>query len=85
MRNRTIGNQTIKYLGNVHTNWSQRSEHFVMKLPKKRVLAPVLCTTYLGFYVLFARQEIIGLYMFIIGVGCFYLWWFRYLISGKEV
>jgi len=56
-----------------------------MKLPKKRVLAPALCTTYLGFYVLFARQEIIGLYMFIIGVGCFYLWWFRYAVMGKEV
>ena len=56
-----------------------------MNLPKKKMLAPTLCATYLGFYVLFARQEIIGLCMFMLGTGCFFLWWFRYVISGKEV
>ena len=54
-----------------------------MKLPKKRVLAPALCTAYLGFYVLFARQEIIGLCMFMLGVVCFYLWWIRYVVMGN--
>ena len=56
-----------------------------MKLPKKKMLAPTLCTAYLGFYVLFTRQEIIGLVMFIIGVVCFFLWWFKYVAMGKEV
>ena len=56
-----------------------------MNLPKKRVLAPTLCATYLGFYVLFARQEIIGLHIFVLGVVCFYLWWFKYVVMGKEV
>jgi hypothetical protein len=54
-------------------------------LRKKRVLAPILCTTYLGFYILFARQEIIGLYMFAIGVTCFYLLGVRHLVMRKEV
>jgi hypothetical protein len=55
-----------------------------MKLPKKRVLAPALCTAYLGFYVLFARQGIIGIHIFVLGVVCFYLWWFKYVIIGDE-
>lgn len=55
-----------------------------MRLPKKSMLAPALCTTYLGFYVLFAKQEAIGLCMFAVGIACFYLWWFRYIFLGRE-